>query len=166
RAVKQEMLSDIGISPRKAKLLISEENTDIRLEDIEYALLPAWFMTFNYRGIMYSVAVNGQTGKVVGNVPSDKFKVGAALGILTTLMVVICTYVSVFMGRLMTDSIFMSTELGFYIIAGFVAVFIYSMVYFWRSINKLHRSRIDIHRFRSHGTIEYVKERQDKTWVR
>lgn len=166
RAVKQEMLSDIGISPRKAKLLISEENTDIRLEDIEYALLPAWFMTFNYRGIMYSVAVNGQTGKVVGNVPSDKFKVGAALGILTTLMVVICTYVSVFMGRLMMDRIIMTTEVGFYVVVGFAAALIYSVVYFWRSINKLHRSRIDIHRFRSHGTIEYVKERQDKTWVR
>ena len=55
---------------------------------------------------------------------------------------------------------------AFMVFSAYVAGVIYSLVSFWRAINKLHRSRIDIHRFRSYGTIEYVKERQDKTWVR
>ena len=44
------------------------------------------------RDRLYTVAVNGQTGKVVGNVPSNRFKVGASIAILMTVMVVLCTY--------------------------------------------------------------------------
>ena len=165
-AVKEEMMSDV---PKNAR--ITEEKTDIKMTDIEYALLPAWFMTFRYQGILYTVAVNGQTGKVVGNVPSNRFKVGASIAILMTVMVVLCTYVSVFVGGLMTDLYRISAGVGdsggaFMVFSAYVAGVIYSLVSFWRAINKLHRSRIDIHRFRSYGTIEYVKERQDKTWVR
>ena len=160
------MMSDV---PKNAR--VTEEKTDIKMTDIEYALLPAWFMTFRYQGILYTVAVNGQTGKVVGNVPSNRFKVGASIAILMTVMVVLCTYVSVFVGGLMTDLYRISADVGdsrgaFMVFSAYVAGVIYSLVSFWRSINKLHRSRIDIHRFRSYGTIEYVKERQDKTWVR
>lgn len=165
-AVKEEMLRDV---PKEAR--VTEEKTDIKLADMEYALLPAWFMTFRYQGILYTVAVNGQTGKVVGNVPSNRFRVGASIAILMTVMVVLCTYVSVFVGGLMTDLYRISADVGdssgaFMVFSAYVAGVIYSLVSFWRSINKLHRSRIDIHRFRSYGTIEYVKERQDKTWVR
>ena len=165
-AVKEEMMSDV---PKNAR--ITEEKTDIKMTDIEYALLTAWFMTFRYQGILYTVAVNGQTGKVVGNVPSNRFKVGASIAILMTVMVVLCTYVSVFVGGLMTDLYRISAGVGdsggaFMVFSAYVAGVIYSLVSFWRAINKLHRSRIDIHRFRSYGTIEYVKERQDKTWVR
>lgn len=165
-AVKEEMMSDV---PKNAR--ITEEKTNIKMTDIEYALLPAWFMTFRYQGILYTVAVNGQTGKVVGNVPSNRFKVGASIAILMTVMVVLCTYVSVFVGGLMTDLYRISADVGdssgaFMVFSAYVAGVIYSLVSFWRAINKLHRSRIDIHRFRSYGTIEYVKERQDKTWVR
>ena len=40
-AVKEEMMSDV---PKNAR--VTEEKTDIKMTDIEYALLPAWFMTF------------------------------------------------------------------------------------------------------------------------
>ncbi len=165
-AVKEEMMSDIS-----GNVQVTEEKTDIKLADIEYALLPAWFMTFRYQGILYTVAVNGQTGKVVGNVPSNRFKVGASIAVLMTVMVTLCTYASVFVGRLMTELYRISASTdessgAFMVFSLYVAGVIYSLVSCWRSINKLHRSRIDIHRFRSYGTIEYVKERQDKTWVR
>ena len=159
-------MSDV---PKNAR--ITEEKTDIKMTDIEYALLPAWFMTFRYQGILYTVAVNGQTGKVVGNVPANRFKVGASIAVLMTLMVMLCTFVSVYMGNVITNMYeisVMTDEAGglFYFAAAYAAGVIYCLVSFWRAINKLHRSRIDIHRFRSYGTIEYVKERQDKTWVR
>ena len=37
-----------------------------------YLLLPAYLFTIKYEGVNYSFAVNGQTGKVVGSLPSDK----------------------------------------------------------------------------------------------
>ena len=123
-------------------------------------------MTFQYQGILYTVAVNGQTGKVVGNVPSNRFKVGASIAILMTIMIMFCTWVSVLMGKFIMGVWMLGSEVLLYAVGAYLFLVANSIIYFWRSINKLHRSRIDIHRFRSSGTIEYVKERQDKTWVR
>jgi len=32
-------------------------------------LLPVWFMTFNYEGKVWEYAINGQTGKIAGQLP-------------------------------------------------------------------------------------------------
>lgn len=37
-----------------------------------YALLPVWFITVKYKGNEYNIAVNGQTGKVGGDVPEKE----------------------------------------------------------------------------------------------
>ncbi|MBO6193504.1 MAG: TFIIB-type zinc ribbon-containing protein [Clostridiales bacterium] len=37
-----------------------------------YALLPVWFLNINYKGLNYSIAVNGQTGETSGNLPVNK----------------------------------------------------------------------------------------------
>ena len=49
------------------------ENTNIRLSGGRgrYALLPAWILTTRYRDKIYTFAMNGQTGKLVGNLPID-----------------------------------------------------------------------------------------------
>lgn len=41
---------------------------------IRYALLPVWMLNIKYLDKMYKFAVNGQTGKVVGEYPIDKSK--------------------------------------------------------------------------------------------
>lgn len=51
----------------------------------EYALLPAWFFTFRYKDKPYTILVNGQTGKVVGTVPTSKSKV--PIKFLTNLVI-------------------------------------------------------------------------------
>ncbi len=38
---------------------------------IRYALLPVWLLHTTYRGELYTFAMNGQTGKFVGNLPVD-----------------------------------------------------------------------------------------------
>ena len=40
----------------------------------QYALLPVWFLSFFYEGKPLTILVNGQTGKVVCNLPWDKKK--------------------------------------------------------------------------------------------
>ena len=55
-------------------------HTDIRLDrgKITYALLPVWILHTAYKGKLYTFAMNGQTGKFVGDLPADKGKAAAA----------------------------------------------------------------------------------------
>ena len=41
---------------------------------IRYSLLPVWMLNIKYKDQMYKFAINGQTGKVVGEYPVDKNK--------------------------------------------------------------------------------------------
>ena len=60
-----------------------------------YMLLPVWFMTFDYKGKLWEYAVNGQTGKVSGELPISKAKLSAFLaviGIIVTLLILLGGY--------------------------------------------------------------------------
>lgn len=56
----------------------------------EYVLLPVWILNTTYEGRKYTFAMNGQTGRMVGNLPCDKglltkyfwkyFGIGTAIG--------------------------------------------------------------------------------------
>lgn len=50
------------------------ENTSIRLHNgtTKYALYPVWILQTKWKGDNYIFAMNGQTGKFVGNLPTDK----------------------------------------------------------------------------------------------
>ena len=50
------------------------EHCSVRLQDklTRYALYPVWLLHTSYRGTDYLFAMNGQTGKLVGNLPMDK----------------------------------------------------------------------------------------------
>lgn len=52
------------------------EHSNIRFSDgkIRYALLPVWMLNIKYMDTMYRFAINGQTGKVVGEYPVDNGK--------------------------------------------------------------------------------------------
>lgn len=52
------------------------EQTSINFSDgkIRYSLLPVWMLNIKYLDKMYKFAINGQTGKVVGEYPIDKSK--------------------------------------------------------------------------------------------
>lgn len=41
---------------------------------VRYALLPVYLLNLKYKEKNYRFAVNGQTGKVVGELPISKFK--------------------------------------------------------------------------------------------
>ena len=69
-------------------------NSEVNIEKgkIEYALLPVWMMNINYKDKMYTFAMNGQTKKMVGNVPIEPKKlIGGSLAmfILTTILSII-----------------------------------------------------------------------------
>ncbi|MBO7245297.1 MAG: hypothetical protein J6V56_00865 [Clostridia bacterium] len=51
-----------------------QSNINLTNGDIHYALLPVWMLNTNWNGKTYTFAMNGQTGKVVGDLPVDKKK--------------------------------------------------------------------------------------------
>lgn len=53
---------------------VMPQGSNIRLSSskIRYALLPVWVLNTQYRGENYIFAMNGQTGRFVGNLPVDK----------------------------------------------------------------------------------------------
>lgn len=63
-----------------------KSNPTCSFEKETYALLPVWFMVFTYEGDSYTILVNGQTGKVVGGVPSDKNKIALWFSLITLLV--------------------------------------------------------------------------------
>lgn len=53
---------------------VTPEQVNVRLEkgSVKYALLPVWLLNTQYQGQTYTFAMNGQTGKFVGDLPLDK----------------------------------------------------------------------------------------------
>jgi len=47
---------------------------DVENGKVHYALLPVWLLNTTWNGNQYTFAMNGQTGKFVGNLPIDKKK--------------------------------------------------------------------------------------------
>ena len=53
---------------------VREEQSSINIDNklTKYALYPVWVLTTRWRDKPYIFAMNGQTGKFVGNLPVDK----------------------------------------------------------------------------------------------
>ena len=49
-----------------------ESNTTIKRGKVHYALMPVWMLNTKWRGKDFLFAMNGQTGKLVGDLPVDK----------------------------------------------------------------------------------------------
>lgn len=73
------------------------ETASIKLSKgrIRYALLPVWLLNTKYEGKMYTFAMNGQTGRFVGNLPVDKsafrkWFLGIMAGSAAAVMLLLC----------------------------------------------------------------------------
>lgn len=54
-----------------ASLTPKGRNVDMTSGDSKYAMYPIWILNTTYNGEKYTFAMNGQTGKMVGNLPVD-----------------------------------------------------------------------------------------------
>lgn len=59
------------------------KNVQLRRGKVHYGLLPVYMLTTKWNGADYMFAMNGQTGKLIGNMPVDKGKYWAWFGGLT-----------------------------------------------------------------------------------
>ena len=58
----------------------TRKDIDTKEKHAYYTLLPVWMVYYDYKGVEYIFAMNGQTGKVVGKPPISKKKVALWFG--------------------------------------------------------------------------------------
>ena len=51
---------------------VKSENHNFTSANNEYVLLPVWLLNVQYHGKLYTFAMNGETGKIIGNIPVDR----------------------------------------------------------------------------------------------
>ena len=66
----------------------NEKSRNVRLKrgKVHYALLPVWMLTTKWKDKDYLFAMNGQTGKLVGDLPTSWGKFWATFGIITGVL--------------------------------------------------------------------------------
>lgn len=75
--------------------MVTTDNSSVKFDNgkIRYALLPVWWLNIKYKDKMYKFAMNGQTGKSVGNYPAAWSKIigyfSCWYGILTAVALII-----------------------------------------------------------------------------
>ena len=65
-------------------------SVDLQNGSTKYALLPVWLLNTTWKGQKYTFAMNGQTGKIVGNLPLDKGAYKRWLWGLTAVIGAVC----------------------------------------------------------------------------
>ncbi len=64
-------------------------NVNFKNTNVKYGLFPVWMLNTSYKGKLYSFAMNGQTGKMVGNMPCDSGKYWATFAVTTAAAMIL-----------------------------------------------------------------------------
>lgn len=129
---------------------ICESSPKQEVKKSEYVLLPAWFMIFRYKGEAYTIIVNGQTGKTIGAVPTDKKR----LGIMTTIIAVIASPLCAMFSAYLVESD--ASDIMF------VGTIILWLVLFAIGSSSFKSLSSGIKLTKEKQTEQYVRERQDE----
>ncbi len=67
---------------------VTEKGSRMQIENgsCKYALYPVWILNTSWKGQKYTFAMNGQTGKFVGDLPVDKSAVWKRIAVLTPIL--------------------------------------------------------------------------------
>ncbi len=70
----RQSTEDVFASTTSGYTTLEPEYSDIKLTqgDIKYALMPVWMLSTKWNGQNFLFAMNGQTGKLIGDLPVDK----------------------------------------------------------------------------------------------
>lgn len=141
-----------------AKLVSKHPQVDFK--GAEYAMLPAWFLTFKQDHQQYTILVNGQTGKMVGAFPFDKTKAISILSALFVVFSLICTPISVYLTRFFIFDIGLDEKITWVFLIG-MPVLVGSIC--TAAYKKYKRMKESISLTRDSDINEFVKERQSRS---
>jgi len=138
----------------RSEIFAEKNSTAIDYHSIRCAMLPAWFITYDYKGKHNTILVNGQTGKVIGGIPWNNKRFISLLfaaGILLSGIsyAILYSYVSEWFSLKEGIPLFPSI---------FVCVAVISMLSFGiATIRKVYRS---LNLTQSGEMLNFVKKRQ------
>lgn len=94
---------ELFISSAKGYSSIQVKKNTLQTQNhsLEYVLLPVYMVNVKYNGEMYTFAMNGQTGKFIGNIPVDRkkfWKIAIKRFIILFIILLVLTYVSYMFG--------------------------------------------------------------------
>ena len=58
----------------------TSEDISITPKRVRYAMMPVWMLSTQWKGKNFLFAMNGQTGKLIGDLPIDKLKLALWMG--------------------------------------------------------------------------------------
>ena len=76
---------------------VAQMDTGVQWRNIAYALLPVWMLHTKWNGQDFLFAMNGQTGKFIGDLPVDNGKAMKRFLMLFLLLAIILIAIVVFM---------------------------------------------------------------------
>ncbi len=90
-STKDQMLSSmIGYSSKT----ITSNDLESVTNSTEYVLLPVWMVNVKYKDQFYLFAMNGESGKFIGNIPLDKKKALVLTIVILIISFLICVGIS------------------------------------------------------------------------
>lgn len=89
---KNYLLNDIKGYTTKT---VTSNDSNIMLENTDYVLLPVWVLNLKFKDKIYHFAYNGQTGKMVGEIPVDNKKL--IILFISSFILVFCIIIVVFL---------------------------------------------------------------------
>lgn len=92
-STKEELKNDIS---GYNIVTLKNENIDVDRKNDEYVLLPVWMLNIMYKDKRYTFAMNGQTGKMVGNVPISAKKLILTALVIEIILVAIFAIIKIF----------------------------------------------------------------------
>lgn len=141
--------AEIRKSISASNITIVSNSPRFQIKNSEYALLPAWFMTFRYKNEPYTMLVNGQTGKVVGAVPFDKAKFTSMFVVLAIIASIVFTFLgTLFFHEDMDGDIFK-------------VIIIACVVFYGTGWSAFKSVKNNIELTKAGKTARFVRERQD-----
>lgn len=134
------------------KVDIVEKEPKTKVMATAYALLPVWFLTFQYKKEPYTILVNGQTGKVVGSIPFQMKKMILMLIMIFLISCLLFVGTLFFIARIDSNQFLIDGKL--YVLCGLVC-FIMSFIWTIKTWKKMKKTR-------NKSLAKFVKERQEK----
>ena len=104
------------------EVYVKSSTISAKKSEVNYVLYPVWLMNTDWNGKKFTFAMNGQTGKMVGNLPADMLKLVSVTGTIFLALGLIIAIGSYFA----LDGWDIGVIIGGFIFSGIIAVIIYS----------------------------------------
>lgn len=90
-STRNEMLNNMGDYSSK---VVTSSDLDSKYSDATYVLLPVWMVNVKYKDKFYLFAMNGESGKFIGDIPLDKKKAFFVTILSFILSFLFCIFIS------------------------------------------------------------------------